>query len=788
MAKRMLIDAAHAEETRAVIINGHKLEEFDIESSTKKQLKGNIYLAKVIRIEPSLQAAFVEFGGTRHGFLPFSEIHPDYFRIPVEDRQQLLKEHEEALAAQAEEDGSDGIDTNTLEAMAASNAGESFVILGEEAPKPAPQRERKPRTVPLYKRYKIQEVIKRRQVMLVQVVKEERGGKGAALTTNLSLAGRYCVLMPNSPRSGGVSRKITSVTDRKRLRSIIDEIELPLSMSLIVRTAGMARTKPEIKRDCEYLTACWNDIRELTMKSTAPALIYEEAGLIKRCIRDLYDKDITEILIEGEASYKEAKDFMKLLVPTHAKKVKLYHDEKLPLFHKYGVEDQLATIHNPTVQLKSGGYIVFGTTEALVAIDVNSGKATRERHIDDTAFKTNLEAADEVARQLRLRDLAGLVVIDFIDMDDSKHVDAVERRLREAMRDDRARTQVGNISMFGLMELSRQRLRPNIIESSSLPCAHCHGTGMVRSVSSTALQVLRAIEEEAMNKKCVEILVHAPLQVAIYLLNEKRKMIRDIEAASELQIGILPDESLISPDFRIERLLDTNKAEIPQSNRVNFSESAIINRNVEDEEDEVVESEAGLLPESVEPRPQSRNRPRRSRFGRGRKPQGDDAPRPSQTESSSETPAAQQAVPSDPTAGSLDQASTDTPKGPRRRSNRGRRGRGRGRPEGQQRSDAESGHTGANRNETSMGSTSPVATGTPRQEDAGSQTNTSRTTAGKSEMAGANPSGRKHETTGARHESTGARQDSAGSNTAPRAEDSSSDAKSRKGWWQRLLD
>ncbi len=402
--------------------------------------------------------------------------------------------------------------------------------------------------------YKIQEVITRRQIMLVQVVKEERGGKGAALTTYLSLAGRYCVLMPNAMKGGGVSRKITNVADRKRLREIIESMELPDTMSLIVRTAGKARNKGEIKRDCDYLTKLWNEIREKTLHSVAPCLIYEESDLIKRAIRDYYTRDITEIWIEGEEGYKEARAFIHKLMPSHLKKVKQYKDEKIPLFYRYGVEPQIDAMHNPTVQLKSGGYIVFGTTEALVAIDVNSGRATRERHIEETAFKTNLEAVEEVARQLRLRDLAGLVVIDFIDMDDTRNIDAVERRLKDSMRHDRARVQVGRISSFGLLELSRQRLRPNIIESTSFPCQTCRGSGMIRSVESSALHVLRAIEEEAIQQKASEINVYVPTAIALYIFNKKRAAIQNIEDRWKMFVHFAQDDTLIPPDYRLERI------------------------------------------------------------------------------------------------------------------------------------------------------------------------------------------------------------------------------------------
>lgn len=540
MGTRMLIDASHAEESRVAILENDRLEEFDFETTTKKQLKGNIYLAKVIRIEPSLQAAFVEFGGGRHGFLAFNDIHPDYYRIPVEDREALMKQRAEEQEKFLEETSEETTSPTDVETLGGDDVEEIETL--------RPQRSRPSR------HYKIQEVITRRQIMLIQVVKEERGGKGAALTTYLSLAGRYCVLMPNAMKGGGVSRKITNVADRKRLREIIESMELPDTMSLIVRTAGKARNKAEIKRDCDYLTKLWNEIRDKTLHSEAPCLIYEESNLIKRAIRDYYTPDITEIWIEGEEGYKEAKGFINKLMPSHLKKLKQYKDEKIPLFYRYGVEPQIDAMHNPTVQLKSGGYIVFGTTEALVAIDVNSGRATRERHIEETAFKTNLEAAEEVARQLRLRDLAGLVVIDFIDMDDTRNIEAVERRLKDSMRHDRARVQVGRISSFGLLELSRQRLRPNIIESTSVSCQTCRGSGMIRSVESSALHVLRAIEEEAIQQKASEINIYIPTAIALYIFNKKRATIQNIENRWKLFVHFCQDDTLIPPDYRLERV------------------------------------------------------------------------------------------------------------------------------------------------------------------------------------------------------------------------------------------
>jgi ribonuclease E len=744
MAKRMLIDATHPEETRVAVVDGRRLEEFDVEVASKKILKGNIYLAKITRVEPSLQAAFVEYGGNRHGFLAFSEIHPDYYRIPLEDREALLaeqaalareqdaEEEEEAprrgrrggrrrqpeastgeagettpsarpesdlpesdltesdlpesdlpesdlTESGAPEDGemeTDGehgseveaagaeptsdadrpetgeveasaepapaagedagadqapgfdneaapgaetaaeategsgarqggepaalrvggewqnrLSSEPFEAAAAATAGgetaESDSAEAEvepagagtagavdEAPHHQPvieeapavsqpletiggdeseeSSQRRPRA--MSRRYKIQDVIKRRQILLVQVTKEERGNKGAALTTYLSLAGRYCVLMPNTDRGGGVSRKITNAGDRKRLKSIIDDLELPAGMAVIVRTAGSERSKPEVKRDFEYLIRLWDEIRELTLRSTAPALIYEEANLIKRAIRDLYTRDIEDIQVEGDEAYRAAKSFMRMLMPSHAKRVQQYKDPTMPLFTRYQIESQLDAIHNPVVQLKSGGYIVINQTEALVAIDVNSGRATRERNIEETALKTNLEASDEIARQLRLRDLAGLIVIDFIDMDESRHNGQVERRLKEAMRNDRARIQLGRISPFGLLELSRQRLRPSLFEASTEVCRFCRGTGHVRSTESTALHVLRSIEEEGSRQKSAAITVSVPGQVALFILNHKRQALAELEARQAFRIYLAADESLVPPEFRIERL------------------------------------------------------------------------------------------------------------------------------------------------------------------------------------------------------------------------------------------
>ncbi len=541
--KRMLIDATHPEETRVVIVNGNRLEDFDIEVESRKQLKGNIYLAKVTRVEPSLQAAFVDYGGNRHGFLAFNEIHPDYYQIPVEDRQALLAEHEAAEKAEeaAHTAAGDG-DGVKGESASVETVGGDDEEIDVRRPPPAHRRH-----------YKIQEVIKRRQILLVQVVKEERGTKGAALTTYLSLAGRYCVLMPNTARGGGISRKIANATDRKRLKSILNDLDIPEGMAVIVRTAGAKRSKAEIKRDYEYLMRLWANVRETTLESIAPALVYEEGSLIKRSIRDLYINVIEEIIVAGDEGYRNAKEFMKLLIPSHAKKVRLYKDDAMSLLRRYQVEGQLDAIHSPQVQLRSGGYIVLNPTEALVAIDVNSGRATRERNIEETALRTNLEAAEEIARQLRLRDLAGLIVIDFIDMEISRNQTMVERRLKEAMRSDRARIQIGRISPFGLLELSRQRLRPSLIETSSVPCPHCGGTGVRRSTDSSALYVLRAIEEEGTRQRSEEITVHVATDVGLYILNQKRAALTELESRFGMKVLIAADNTLIPPAHRIER-------------------------------------------------------------------------------------------------------------------------------------------------------------------------------------------------------------------------------------------
>lgn len=610
MAKRMLIDATHKEETRVSVIDGNKLAEYDYESQSRKPIKGSIFLAKVTRVEPSLQAAFVNFGGNRHGFLPFSEIHPDYFRIPVSDKEALmaeqealLKEHDEEEAAEeaelddevegAEEGEHDGegdevpdvdaedLDSDDVEAASEGDAPDGQAENVEDGDDKKRGRDKgrgrgrgrgraqyRNKSVEvvggsdydaeqrfrfnLRRKYKIQEVIKRGQIMLVQANKEERGNKGAAVGTYLSLPGRYCVLMPNSPRAGGVSRKIANGKDRARMREIVKELEVPKGMSVIVRTAGVARTKSEIKRDLDYLMRLWNNIRELTLESTAPAVVYEEADLIKRSVRDLYTRDIEEIIVSGEEGYKTAKDFMKMLIPSHVKKVKRYEDDKLPLFHRYQIESQIDEIGLTEVRLKSGGYLVINPTEALVSIDVNSGKSTKGRHIEETALKTNLEAADEVARQLKLRDLGGLVVIDFIDMEDRRSNGKVERRMRDALSDDRARVQVGRISSFGLMELSRQRLSPSLTEAQYETCKVCSGIGVVRTADAMSILVMRAIEEEGIKGRAAQIIVQVNSDVALYILNHKRKKLAEAEERYNFQVLLRVDDELPVSDYLIE--------------------------------------------------------------------------------------------------------------------------------------------------------------------------------------------------------------------------------------------
>jgi len=593
MSKTMLIDAAHAEETRVVVLDGNRVEEFDFESQNRKQLRGNIYLAKVTRVEPSLQAAFVEYGGNRHGFLAFNEIHPDYYQIPVADREALLREEaeEEDDHHEPRSRASAGGEDDDDDEGAATAAEDDDDVMEEEV---ARRRRR------LMRKYKIQEVIRRRQIMLVQVVKEERGNKGAALTTYLSLAGRYGVLMPNTARGGGISRKITTATDRKRLKGIVQSLDVPQGMGLIVRTAGAKRTKAEIKRDYEYLLRLWENIRETTLHSIAPALIYEEEDLVKRAIRDLYDKDIDAVHVEGEGGFKEARDFMRMLMPSQAKKVQLYR-EPTPLYVKYKVEDHLSQIYSPVVPLRSGGYLVINQTEALVAVDVNSGRSTRERNIEATALKTNMEAAEEAARQLRLRDLAGLIVIDFIDMDESKNNRAVEKKLKDCLKDDRARVQMGKISAFGLMEISRQRRRTGVLEGTTHVCEHCGGTGRVRSVESSALAALRALEIEAL-KGGGEATLTLPRAVALYVLNEKRAHLARLHQSFGLFVTIVIDDEMAHADHQIERTSSEPRADhvpapaapvqpyepLPEPEYDEYEDED----EEEDEEDEAEEAEA----------------------------------------------------------------------------------------------------------------------------------------------------------------------------------------------------
>ena len=567
--KRMLVDAIHPEETRIVVTSGNRLEEFDFESATRRQLRGNIYLAKVTRVEPSLQAAFIEYGGNRHGFLAFSEIHPDYYQIPVADREALLRDEEEEEAERSEAEHGDsaelpvatvgnGDDDSQPEAdeedashieQAPANSEPVESIGGGDALEELRERRR-----PSVSRrnYKIQEVIKRRQVMLVQVVKEERGNKGAALTTYLSLAGRYSVLMPNTARGGGISRKITNAADRKRLKDIVGDLEVPQGQGIILRTAGASRTKAEVKRDFEYLQRLWENVRSLTLKSVAPCLVYEEGSLIKRTIRDLYNKEIDELLVAGDEAYREAKDFMRMIMPSHAKNVQLYKEDQ-PIFSRYNVESQLDSMFSPQVTLPSGGYIVINPTEALVSIDVNSGRSTKEHNIEDTALQTNLEAAEEVSRQLRLRDLAGLIVIDFIDMVENRNNRAVERKLKDCLKNDRARIQVGRISHFGLMEMSRQRIRFGVVESSTHKCPTCQGTGIVRSVESVALLVMRAVEDHVLRKPGQSINLKVPTDVALYILNTKRGTLSNLEAKYDLSITVVADDHVGPAHYAIER-------------------------------------------------------------------------------------------------------------------------------------------------------------------------------------------------------------------------------------------
>jgi ribonuclease E len=704
MPNKMLIDASHPEETRVVVVRGNRVEEFDFEAANRRQLRGNIYLAKVTRVEPSLQACFVEYGGNRHGFLAFSEIHPDYYQIPVADRQALIEEDERA-ARESEErrnrqqarrvreetisEPAPSRETEVPSEPHASAEGDAphleEVPHDEEAPEEigaAPEHEHEPHAeseaigsesggaaeaseapasheheeghhdepheeeaveqvgggaleeVPerqprRHRRYKIQEVIKRRQVMLVQVVKEERGTKGAALTTYLSLAGRYCVLMPNTSRGGGISRKITSTQDRQRLKELVEDLEVPEGMGVILRTAGAARTKAEIKRDFEYLLRLWETVRETTLKSQAPALVYEEGSLTKRAIRDLYNKDIDEVVVAGAEGYHEASDFMRTLMPTHTGNIHLYQEPQ-PIFVRYGIEHQLDAMFSPTVQLKSGGYIVMNPTEALVSIDVNSGRATREHHIEDTALKTNMEAAEEIARQLRLRDLAGLIVIDFIDMEEKRNNRHVERKLKDALKNDRARIQVGRISHFGLMEMSRQRIRTGVLESSTEICPACGGTGHIRSVSSVALQLLRAIEDQLLKSVSHDLVARARPDIALYVLNNKRGHLRGLEEHFGAAILIQSDDGLAGQQyFAIERgaLTRARPAPVPHRTVPDSIAPELVEESADEEEsaaapgEEMEETRGPVRPED-EGGKRRRRRGRRGRGGRGQPREG----------------------------------------------------------------------------------------------------------------------------------------------------------------------
>ncbi|EIM75632.1 ribonuclease E [Nitratireductor aquibiodomus RA22] len=755
MPNKMLIDASHPEETRVVVLRGNRIEEFDFESQDKKQLRGNIYLARVTRVEPSLQAAFVEYGGNRHGFLAFSEIHPDYYQIPVADRQALIEaEAAEAKADEDEEEGeqrqaqkggrkrrrastrkksakqddvaADEENGETLSeepsdddeasetdgeeksaAMAADAAGD---VVSEEPRGKRSRRSRsrddsngddgngddeddnvdtvgaddaleeaQPPRRAARKNYKIQEVIKRRQILLVQVVKEERGNKGAALTTYLSLAGRYSVLMPNTARGGGISRKITNVQDRKRLKDVVKQLDVPQGMGVILRTAGANRTKAEVKRDYDYLMRLWEKVRSLTLESTAPALVYEEGSLIKRSVRDLYNKDIGEVLVAGEEGYREAKDFMRMLMPSHAKVVQPYR-EVTPIFAGNGIEAQLDRMLQPQVTLKSGGYIIINQTEALVAIDVNSGRSTKEHSIEDTALQTNLEAAEEVARQLRLRDLAGLIVIDFIDMEENRNNRAVEKRLKECLKNDRARIQVGRISHFGLLEMSRQRIRASVLESTMQPCPHCGGTGHIRSDSSVALFVVRSIEEYLLKDSRNNIAVRTPTPTALYLLNHKRANLVEMENRFGVNITVEADDEVGAQHFAITRQQPADKSGMEQP-----APTAPV--DVAEPEETAAPSHEATNGEDGEPR--KRRRKRKRRGGRNRNGGGEAAADQNQNESSEQgsidadaiaASAGEDAVSSEEPA---EAAAAEGGEGERRKRHRGKRGGRKNRRENQ---------------------------------------------------------------------------------------------------------
>ncbi|UTW53844.1 Rne/Rng family ribonuclease [Kordiimonas sp. SCSIO 12610] len=739
MSTRMLIDARHSEETRVTIVKGNRVEDFDYESSTRRQLKGNIYLARVTRIEPSLQAAFVEYGGNRHGFLAFSEIHPDYYQIPAEDRAELVaaelaaiqqqqaeedaafekaRSKETSSTEESEEDTEDNAENNTVaeaastevitEEVDGSDNGDSALDtvddntsvededssddeetssgdedetednsddIDDEAEEVETQetddaerdqeiaeaRARRYALKAMKRKYSIQEVIKKRQVLLIQVAKEERGNKGAALTTYLSLAGRYCVLMPNSTHSGGISRKISNSSDRRKLKSIINSLNVDDDMGLIIRTAGLKRTKSEIKRDYEYLLRLWNEIRDLTLQSIAPTLVYEEANLIKRTIRDQYTRDIDEVLVEGERGYRAAKDFMKLLMPSHSKKVQHYKDH-IPLFHRYQVESHLEAMYQPIVQLKSGGYIVINPTEALISIDVNSGRSTKEHNIEETAIKTNLEAAEEVARQLKLRDMAGLVVIDFIDMEERSNNRAVERRMKEVLKSDRARIQVGRISSFGLMEMSRQRLRPNLLEASMETCPSCEGTGVVRSIESAALTVLRNLEEEGIRARSSVVRVTVCPDVAVYLLNKKRKIIADLEKRYNFYVEVLAKSDFGPSNLEITR----EAATAEQQSAANAAKETVVSIGSIDA-DETDGSSDGAQSKSGD---NDSDKPQRKRRRRRRKRRGDD----NRTDNQQASDVASNDEEPETTEADSSEENNDENKRERSRRRRGRRG------------------------------------------------------------------------------------------------------------------
>lgn len=711
MTMRMLIDARHREETRVAVVKGNRIEEFDFESAEHKQLKGNIYLAKVTRVEPSLQAAFVDYGGNRHGFLAFSEIHPDYYQIPKEDREALLREEaehaeEEERLREAEGDDEpidghhedDGTDDDRPDAdleedveddapAAETLGGESDESNGRD--NNAAASELRAKRMALRRRYKIQDVIHRRQVLLVQVVKEERGNKGAALTTYLSLAGRYCVLMPNTTHGGGISRKISNAADRKRLKSIMTELDLPRTMGCIVRTAGLQRTKTEIRRDFDYLARVWDTIRETTLKSSAPALIHNDSDLIKRAIRDIYNKDIDEVIVEGEDGYRAAKEYMKLLMPSHAKRVKPYADV-VPLYQRNHVEDQLNAMYQPVVQLKSGGYLVINPTEALVSIDINSGRSTREHGIEATAVGTNLEAAQEIARQLRLRDMAGLVVIDFIDMEHNSNIRKVEKAMKAALANDRARIQVGRISSFGLMEMSRQRLRTGVLEASTRQCPHCDGTGLVRTASSAALSALRLIEDEAARGNGSILTLRASQEASIYVLNRKRGELAEIEERYGVSVNILPNGENEGAMMAVEAS-GPPPAYRPRIEPVLIEEDDddLIDIADEDEEEDVVVEDTREAREGDARRKRSRRRRgrRNRRDDGGQIATGETGARDSEAEDDEADDIADGAEPDRSDA----ERAADADGESRRRGRRGRRG-GRGRRNG---GDADAATSGA---------------------------------------------------------------------------------------------